>query len=103
MAVLVVPRPVRDLRCKRESDFAPRADMLVNVKDEARLLLLDVIHRYQTAGSPDRGGWYFDVGQISEAHRDLEAAGLTQRAFGVAGGFAWRLTELGIERAKQPA
>jgi len=73
------------------------------VKDEARLLLLDIVHRYQAAGAPERGGWYFDVGQISDAHRDLESAGLAQRAFGFPGGFAWRLTELGIERAKQTA
>ena len=77
--------------------------MLSNVKDEAHSLLLDIINRYRLAGSPDRGGWYFDVGQISDAHRDLEAAGLVQRAFGIAGGVAWRLTELGIERVKQPA
>lgn len=77
--------------------------MLRGVKDEARLLLLDIIHRHQTEGSPDRGGWYFDVGTISDAHRDLESAGLVQRVFGIAGGVAWRLTELGLERAKQPA
>lgn len=77
--------------------------MLMDVKDEAHQLLLDVINRYRVAGSPDRVGWYFDVGVISDAHRDLEAAGVVQRAFGVAGGVAWRLTEMGVERAKQPA
>lgn len=58
---------------------------------------------YLAAGCPERGGYLFGAGEMSDAYRDLESAGLLQRVFGVAGGVAWRLTETGATRAKLPA
>lgn len=59
-----------------------------------------IAERYRAAGCPPHGNWHFDNGEIGERHRELETAGLVQRAFGVVGGFAWRLTDAGAERAK---
>ncbi len=61
------------------------------------------MERYLAAGSPERGGHVFGVGELTDAHRELESAGLVQRVFGAVGGVAWRLTETGAERAKLPA
>jgi hypothetical protein len=73
------------------------------VNDEARSLFQKIMNAYLAAGSPERGGYIFGAGDMSDAHRDLEAAGLVQRVFGTVGGVAWRLTETGAERAKLPA
>jgi hypothetical protein len=63
-------------------------------------LLAAIAERYAAAGSPERSGWCFDVGIVSDEHRDLEQHGLVQRVFGVSGGFAWRLTEAGLQQAR---
>jgi hypothetical protein len=68
--------------------------------DSTRQLLIAIAERYVAAGSPERSGWCFDVGAVSDEHRDLENLGLLQRVFGVPGGFAWRLTEAGLRQAK---
>jgi hypothetical protein len=68
--------------------------------DSTRQLLMAIAERYVAAGSPERSGWCFDVGAVSDEHRDLENLGLLQRVFGVPGGFAWRLTEAGLQQAK---
>lgn len=73
------------------------------MSEQARAHFLGIVERYLAAGSPERGGWSFDVAQMTDLHRELETAGLIQRAFGVPGGFAWRLTEIGVERGKQSA
>ena len=84
------------VRLSDESRYA------VLVKEEATVLFLGIAQRYLAAGCPERGGWYFDIGEQSDPHRELEAAGLVQRPFGVVGGFAWRLTDAGVTRATQP-
>lgn len=73
------------------------------VNDEARTLFQKILDGYLAAGSPERGGYVFGPGEMTDAHRDLESAGLVQRVFGTVGGVAWRLTETGAERAKLPA
>ena len=73
------------------------------MKDEARTLFQTILDRYLAAGSPERGGYIFGAGEMSDAHRELESAGLVQRVFGTVGGVSWRLTETGAERAKLPA
>jgi hypothetical protein len=71
--------------------------------DSTSKLLAELAERYAAAGSPERSGWCFDAGIATDAHRDLEASGQLQRVFGVPGGFAWRLTEAGLQRAKSCA
>jgi hypothetical protein len=61
------------------------------------------VERYLAAGSPERGGFHFDVGELTDVHRELESAGFVQRVFGIAGGVGWRLTEVGLEQTKQRA
>jgi hypothetical protein len=73
------------------------------VTEEARLLFLAIAERYLAAGCPERAGWHFDTREQTDLHRELESAGLIQRAFGVVGGFAWRLTDAGVERAQPHA
>ncbi|MET0795214.1 MAG: hypothetical protein ABW061_27090 [Polyangiaceae bacterium] len=73
------------------------------MSEEARILFQTIIERYSAAGSPERGGYIFGAGEMTDAYRELETAGLMQRVFGTVGGVAWRLTETGAERAKQPA
>ena len=73
------------------------------MKDEARILFQTIMDGYLAAGSPERGGYVFGAGEMTDAHRDLESAGLVQRVFGMPGGVGWRLTETGAERAKLPA
>lgn len=68
--------------------------------ETASKLLVNIAERYAAAGSPERSGWCFDVGVVSDEHRDLENRGLLQRVFGVPGGFAWRLTEAGLQQAR---
>lgn len=68
--------------------------------ERSRSLLVAIAERHVAAGSPERSGWCFDVGVASDQHRELEADGLIQRVFGVPGGFAWRLTEVGLQQAK---
>lgn len=68
--------------------------------DSTSKLLAAIAERYLAAGSPERSGWCFDTGIVSDEHRDLENKGLLQRVFGVPGGFAWRLTEAGMQQAK---
>jgi hypothetical protein len=71
------------------------------VSEEAQKHFQKLAERYLSAGSPERASWYFDNGEMTELHRELESAGLAQRTFGTVGGFAWRLTEAGVERANQ--
>jgi len=73
------------------------------VNDQSRKLLIAIAERHAAAGSPERSGWCFDVGVTTDQHRELEAEGLVQRVFGVPGGFAWRLTEVGMQQAKASA
>jgi hypothetical protein len=73
------------------------------VNDQANTLFQTIMTGYLAAGSPERGSYIFGAGEITDAHRELESAGLVQRVFGGVGGVAWRLTEIGAERAKQPA
>jgi hypothetical protein len=68
--------------------------------DSTSRLLASIAERYTAAGSPERSGWCFDAGVLSDDHRALEAQGLLQRVFGIPGGFGWRLTEAGLQRAK---
>lgn len=68
--------------------------------DSTSQLLATIAERYVAAGSPERSGWCFDVGVVSDEHRALENRGLLQRVFGVPGGFAWRLTEAGLQQAR---
>jgi hypothetical protein len=68
--------------------------------DSTSRLLAAIAERYVAAGSPERSGWCFDAGVVSDEHRNLENNGLLQRVFGVPGGFAWRLTEAGLQQAK---
>lgn len=68
--------------------------------DATSQLLASIAERYAAAGSPERTGWCFDVGVVTDAHRDLENKGLLQRVFGVPGGVAWRLTEAGLQQAR---
>ena len=68
--------------------------------DATSQLLASIAERYIAAGSPERSGWCFDVGVVTDAHRDLENKGLLQRVFGVPGGVAWRLTEAGLQQAR---
>lgn len=68
--------------------------------DSTRQLLAAIAERYVAAGSPERSGFCFDAGIVSDEHRELEANGLLQRVFGIPGGFGWRLTEAGLQRAK---
>lgn len=77
--------------------------MLTRVSKEAQELLSEIAERYSAAGSPDRVDWCFDTGAVTEQHRELEAAGVLQRVFGVPGGFAWRLTEAGAQQARASA
>lgn len=70
------------------------------MKDSTSGLLTTIAERYVAAGSPERSGWCFDVGIVSDEHRDLENHGLLQRVFGMSGGFGWRLTEAGLQQAK---
>ena len=37
---------------------------------------------YAAAGHPEWQSWLFQRGQLSEAHRELETAGLIERVFG---------------------
>ena len=74
---------------------------VVQVSEEATVLFRTIAAAYSAAGCPDRMGHYFEPGQISDTHRELEALALTQRVFGAVGGFAWRLTEEGAARARQ--
>ena len=55
---------------------------------------------YLAAGSPDRKAWVFDDGKRTPVHEELSAEGLLERVFGTPRGFAWRLTEAGVERAR---
>lgn len=73
------------------------------MSNEATLLFQTIIERYVAAGSPERGGYVFGAGDMTDTHRELESAGLVQRVFGTASGFAWRLSETGAQRAKLPA
>jgi hypothetical protein len=71
--------------------------------DSTTKLLAAIAARYVAAGYPERSGWCFDAGVVSDEHRDLESHGLLQRVFGLPGGFAWRLTEAGLQQAKASA
>jgi hypothetical protein len=73
------------------------------VSEQARKLLSTIAERYSSAGSPERSGWCFDGGTVTDAHRELEASGLLQRVFGVPGGYAWRLSEAGMQQMKASA
>jgi hypothetical protein len=77
--------------------------MLELVSNDANKLFSMITERYSSAGAPERTGWYFDAGVVSDAHRELEAAGLLQRFFGAPGGYAWRLTEAGLQQIKASA
>jgi hypothetical protein len=68
--------------------------------DSTTKLLTAIAARYVAAGCPERSGWCFDASLVTDEHRDLENQGLLQRVFGVPGGFAWRLTETGLQQAK---
>jgi hypothetical protein len=68
--------------------------------DSTSKLLAAIAERYVAAGSPERSGWCFDAGIVSDEHRELENRGLLQRVFGIPGGFGWRLTEAGLQQAK---
>lgn len=71
--------------------------------DSTSQLLAAIAARYVAAGFPERSGWCFDAGIVSDEHRNLETRGLLQRVFGLPGGFAWRLTEAGLLQAKASA
>lgn len=73
------------------------------MKNDVSQLFSTIAERYASAGSPEHSGWTFDAGVITDPHRELEAAGLLQRLFGVPGGFAWRLTEAAVQRIKASA
>jgi len=73
------------------------------VTEAATALFKKIANAYLAAGSPDRTSHHFERGQMTDVHRELENADLTQRVFGVAGGFAWRLTEAGVQHAQQVA
>jgi hypothetical protein len=73
------------------------------VSEQARKLLSTIAERYAAAGSPERSGWCFDAGAVTDAHRELEAGGLLQRVFGVPGGYGWRLSEAGMQQMKASA
>jgi hypothetical protein len=70
------------------------------MNDLTSKLLAAIAARYVAVGCPERSGWCFDAGIVSDEHRDLESHGLLQRVFGLPGGFAWRLTEAGLQHAK---
>jgi len=70
------------------------------VSEEAKKLFRGIAERYVGAGYPDRLAHHFDAGATTDAHRELEVAGLIQRVFGVPGGVCWRLTEAGVKEAK---
>ncbi|RYZ03005.1 MAG: hypothetical protein EOO73_29215 [Myxococcales bacterium] len=70
------------------------------MSEQARKLLSTIAERYASAGSPERSGWCFDAGLVTDPHRELEASGILQRVFGVPGGYAWRLTEAGMQQAR---
>jgi hypothetical protein len=72
------------------------------VSEEAKKLFQEIAVRYAAAGYPDRQTHHFDAGGTTDTHRELEAAGLIQRVFGVPGGVGWRLTEAGVQDAKKP-
>ena len=69
---------------------------VVAVTENARGYLLALAERYRAAGLPERASWLFESGKLTEVHRELENAGLIERVFGTAHGFAWRLTEAGM-------
>jgi hypothetical protein len=73
------------------------------VSEQSRKLLSSIAERYAAAGSPERSGWCFDAGTVTDPHRELEAAGLLQRVFGVPGGYGWRLSEKGFAQMKATA
>lgn len=73
------------------------------MSEQARTLLSSIAERYASAGSPERSGFCFDAGSVTDAHRELEAAGVLQRVFGVPGGYAWRLSEAGLQQIKATA
>ncbi len=58
-----------------------------------------IVDLYLAAGSPARQSWLFQAGRVSDVQRELEAAALIERVFGTKRGFAWRLTERGVEQA----
>jgi hypothetical protein len=70
------------------------------MSDSMSKLLATIAARYVAAGFPERSGWCFDAGIVTDEHRDLESRGLLQRVFGLPGGVAWRLTEAGLQQAK---
>ncbi len=70
------------------------------MNDSTSKLLALIAERYIAAGSPERSGYCFDAGIATDDHRNLENSGLLQRVFGVPGGFAWRLTEAGLQQAR---
>lgn len=70
------------------------------ITDSTSRLLTAIAERYVAVRSPERSEWCFDVGIVSDEHRELGNNGLLQRVFGMSGGFAWRLTEAGLQQAK---
>jgi hypothetical protein len=79
----------------------PRAPSIVSgMTDSTSKLFAAIAARYVAVGCPERSGWCFDAGLVSDEHRELENHGLLQRVFGLPGGFGWRLTEAGLQQAK---
>ena len=81
--------------------IGPRDPGIVGgMTDSTSELLSAIAARYVALGCPERSGWCFDAGIVSDQHRELENHGLLQRVFGLPGGFGWRLTEAGLQQAK---
>jgi hypothetical protein len=51
------------------------------------------------ASSASPATWLFDIGMMSDVHHELEREGMIVRMLGTEHGFAWRLSDKGIERA----
>ncbi|MES1174821.1 MAG: hypothetical protein ABUL62_10890 [Myxococcales bacterium] len=68
--------------------------------EDARNHFQAIAELYASLGFPERESWLVQAGDVSNVHHELEAEGLIERVFGTKRGFAWRLTQAGVERAK---
>ena len=68
----------------------------LTVSNEAEACLLRVTARFLLEAPPVPREWLFDEGLDTDAHDELELAGVVERMFGTSRGFAWRFTSRGL-------
>ena len=66
---------------------------------EATKYLQAIYDQYLAAGLPALEKWHFDAGVRNRSLDELETLGLVYKVLGTERGFAWRLSQVGAERA----